>query len=212
MKMICNHAGGAMNEQKIEANFPKDVAAHTMTVLLDQGLYRHLRFANGDSSTMAFDLLTYPGGLMIRGDMGCFVFERNGSIDMFGFFRDDGGGRRCNEEYWETKVKAQSIWGDGIRRYDEDEARADIEVDLSNIDGLSQEGYECIMEHLGSAFESEEELRNAMVSWDATGDYTEEFQFDTDAGRELRYYTTNYLWCIHAIVWGIEQYDLATEV
>lgn len=196
----------------VEERFPKEVAGHTMTRLLDQGLYRHLRFANGDSSTQAFDLLTYPGGLMIRGDMGCFVFERNGSIDMFQFFRDDGAGRRCNEEYWETKCTAQSVWGDGIRKYDPDEARADIEADLSNTDDLSEEGYDAIMDFLGSAFdEGEESLRDAMASWDSTGDYTEEFQFDTEVGRELRYYTTNYLWCLYAIVWGIEQYDKAKE-
>jgi hypothetical protein len=34
--------------------------------------------------------------------MGCFVFERNGSTDMFGFFRDDGG-PRINADYWAEK-------------------------------------------------------------------------------------------------------------
>lgn len=197
------------NKKLVEEHFSQEVASHTMTVLLAQGLYRHLRFAKGDSSTMAFDLLTYPGGLMIRGDMGCFVFER--TEDMFGFFRDDGKGRRINENYWAERVRAESIWGYGIRTYNQEEARADVEADLSNTDDLSQEGYDAIMEYLGSAFDSEEELRNAMVSWDENGDYRDEFQFDTSAGRELRYFTTNYLWCLHAIVWGIEQYDKTKE-
>lgn len=68
--------------------FLQDVADHKMTVVMDNGVYRHLRFANSDSKlafNQWFDIVTWPGFLAYSGDMGCFVFSR--LKDMFEFFR-----------------------------------------------------------------------------------------------------------------------------
>lgn len=101
----------------VSARFAKDTAHHEMTVLHDEGLYRHLRFrqpndTDGKKWTGAywFDLITWPGCLAINGDMGSFLFSR--TDDMFTFFR----GRKPDPGYWAQKVRA----GDGIKRYSED--------------------------------------------------------------------------------------------
>jgi len=191
----------------VAEHFPKEVAKHSMTVLLNQGLYRHLRFAHGDSSTMAFDLLTYPVGLLIRGDMGCYVFERNGSEDMFGFFRDDGKGSRINPDYWAEKCTAQSVWGNGIEEYDSDTARGDILSWLAESQDMPEDMMHEIMGRLD--FDSEMELRQSMAHEDACGGWN--FDFGDVDEWWLSTWTVCYLWCLHAIVWGIEQYDRATQ-
>ena len=53
-----------MSDSKLPAareRFQADVARHGMTVLRDDGLYRHLRFRRPDCSAYWFDLLTAPG-------------------------------------------------------------------------------------------------------------------------------------------------------
>lgn len=88
-----------------EAVFLADVAHHQLTVLRDDGLYRHLRFSKPGSNDMRFDVVTWPGFLAYSGDMGCFVFER--LDDMLAFFRRPytGPGLTINERYWAEKCQ-----------------------------------------------------------------------------------------------------------
>ena len=94
------------NNQPNEESFLKDVSKHEMTVKLDNGVYRHLRFGQPNSSNMWFDIVTWPGFLAYTGDMGSFVFTR--SSDMFEFFRTDSkkGGLGINLNYWSEKLEA----------------------------------------------------------------------------------------------------------
>ena len=110
-------------ETDMAERFPKDVAEHHMTVLRDDGLYRHVRFlrvaANPEtgkpekSSFYWFDLITWPGCLAVNGDCGSFLFSR--TDDMFEFFR----GGRINPGYWAEKVRA----GGRVKEYSEDRFR-----------------------------------------------------------------------------------------
>lgn len=79
--------------------FARDTAGHQMTVLHDDGLYRHLRFKAPDRSSYWFDLVTWPGSLAVRGDVDGFMFTR--LPDMFEFFR----GKRINPAYWAQKTE-----------------------------------------------------------------------------------------------------------
>jgi hypothetical protein len=97
----------------IQERFESDIAQHEMTVLHNDGLYRHLRFKRPDQSAYWFDVVTWPGSLTINGDMGTFTFSR--LEDMFEFFRSGTG---VNPGYWGEKVLAGET-----KRYDEDYAR-----------------------------------------------------------------------------------------
>ena len=77
------------------------IRPHELTVLHDKDEYRHLRFRSPDSSTYWFDLVTWPGALTIRGDLGA-AYTFAGSADMFAFFR----GRRIQPSYWSQKLDA----------------------------------------------------------------------------------------------------------
>lgn len=88
-------------EQEIAERFARDTAGHQMTVLHEDGLYRHLRFRNPRSSEFWFELITWPGCLTIRGDYGdAYTFAR--IPDMFEFFRSRSG--RINPHYWAQKL------------------------------------------------------------------------------------------------------------
>ena len=69
-------------------------ADHKLTILHNDGLYRHIRFKNPKSIFYWFDLITWPGVLVFKGDMGCYVFSR--LDDMFEFFT----GPTINPGYW----------------------------------------------------------------------------------------------------------------
>ena len=44
------------------ADFLRDVATHELTIIRNEGLYRHLRFSRPGSSCMYFDLIEALGG------------------------------------------------------------------------------------------------------------------------------------------------------
>lgn len=87
------------NEIRAENIAARFFADHRMTVLNDDGLYRHLRFANPKFHEYHFDLVTWPGHLAISGDIGANVFARE--EDMIGFF---AGATRINPSYWSEKI------------------------------------------------------------------------------------------------------------
>jgi hypothetical protein len=84
-----------------KAQFEAETTEHVMTVLHDDGVYRHIKFARPDTNIWRFDLVTWPGHLAISGDLQSYTFHR--LYDMFEFF---GGGRNINPDYWSEKVVA----------------------------------------------------------------------------------------------------------
>ena len=102
-----------MNETPAEArareHFTQQTAQHQLTVLHDEGLYRHLRMARPGTRAYSWDVVTWPGHLSITGDIGDgFVFTR--LADMLDFFRPlgaapgDTGPLRINPGYWHEKM------------------------------------------------------------------------------------------------------------
>jgi hypothetical protein len=96
----------SMQEENITEQFLKDVKNHTVKVLYDVGLYRHYSASNNNSSIDYFEVLTYPGGIMIRGDRGVYVWERN--VDSLEWFKTS------DINYLATKVvavdKCSTVW------------------------------------------------------------------------------------------------------
>ena len=83
--------------------FLKDVENHKLEIKLDSGIYRHLRFSAKRDNNLWFELLTWPGCLVINGDMGTWTFSR---IDDIRFFRADAPGElKINERYWAEKLR-----------------------------------------------------------------------------------------------------------
>ncbi|MFI6496841.1 hypothetical protein [Nonomuraea typhae] len=99
---------------EIAERFKRETANHVMTVLHDDGLYRHVRFMQSKTSAYWFDLITIPGTLFFQGDGDSYTFRR--IEDMFAFFRD---GSKCgiNPHYWSEKLTSDR---DCVMKYDQD--------------------------------------------------------------------------------------------
>jgi hypothetical protein len=217
-----------MTEPREEV-FLKDVEKHEMSVLLDSGVYRHLRFKAPGTSVAWFDVVTWPGFLAYSGDMGTFVFSR--LDDMFKFFRTDqdaAGKLRINRSYWGEKLEAVDRGGraSGHRQYSEDRLREHVEEQVTAWVEAFEGPYDASEEENAKAkkaFEGalregideevyrylddgEHEARKAVRDFshkidDQTFEFHDSWEWDCDD------YTYRFTWCCYAIAWAIRSYD-----
>jgi hypothetical protein len=149
---------------EIASRFARNTAGHTMTVLHDDGLYRHLRFTSNPRgySEYWFDLITTPGQLVFSGDGESYVFRR--TTDMFEFFRSGiyrDGSLHINPGYWSEKLTSNR---EAATTYSEKLFEDEVAESLA----AAEEGYPGVTaawaEHVESEYniEYEEEARRAL--------------------------------------------------
>jgi hypothetical protein len=168
-----------------KARFLSDTDEHVMTV---------------------FDLVTWPGYLSITGDMGAYTFAR--VQDMFTFFY----GSSINPGYWGEKVVAGEV-----RAYSEDTFREWVEDEVRS---AKEEKPELGWKRIDSYLETEvidegsyvDGAHSAIYDWNSGHGLAFGFTFYTDEGLDFTDFTHRFLWCCHAIQWGIEQYNAAKAV
>ena len=191
-----------MSDDKPEKSiFLKDVANHTMTVVRDDGVYRHLVFSNNGSFVYRFEIVTWPGYLAYTGDMGAFVFTR--VEDMFSFFRNQR--KEINPGYWSEKVVAENK-PDGVEKFSIDEFRENVLG--STRSHLSLDDSEQIPENIMLEIQPLLDAEDWIDAICGIRDFRSELINLSDwwEFRNNRY-TYNFIWCCYALVWSIEQYD-----
>lgn len=185
------------------------VENHEMRVLHEDGIYRHLRFITPGSSIGYFDLITWPGSLAIRGDIGeGFMFTRED--DMFPWFSHRGAAGHINPSYWSEKL---------------DRGTREVREQFSEVK------WERYLDEMVAAFAKEHgpetaDLRmelDAELSWeaihstDAAYQFLERFRYDgkplvddlsEDVGSWVDY-DHHFLLACHALLWGIQKYQAA---
>lgn len=194
-------------EDKTKERFIRDIKNHKMEVLLDNGLYRHLKFSDG-TVNMAFNIITVPGRLWYCGDMGSYTFCR--LVDMFELFRSSKpGGPHINPSYLAQKV--ESIDRDGIDDYSPGETKS-LVLEHCRDNEWPQEAIDALINEIGFS----EDPSDVIVQ---LGNFEYEFEGDEERDMEAftlgdecyeficREYTFRFLWCCCAVVWGIDQYD-----
>ena len=193
-------------EKRVADRFPRDVEKHEMTVLHDDGLYRHVRFQKPGTVIMHFDLITWPGSLAIKGDMDGFMFSR--IADMFAFFRADG--YRVNPTYWSEKVAGRRA---SVMSYSAREFETQV---FSYLDDIARDEPERA-EHVATArkriqeaiadgeAEEEADARAVLRELEDDGILSDTWEWD------LRDWDYRFLWNCHAIAWGLQQYDAAKK-
>lgn len=199
-----------MAKEPTQEIFLKDVANHEMTVVLDNGINRCLRFAGKGEHRwyLHFTLTTWPGYLCISGDMGCFVFTR--LDDMFEFFRSKprdtaDASLYINTGYWAEKCEAADRRTSGLETYDGDKFRTRVEEYFNeNFEGSAEDKKECWdnIRHQVLGAESEHEAHDNLRTFEDGFEFPDSWEWD------LTKYTYQYIWCCYAIAWGIRQYDL----
>jgi hypothetical protein len=219
--------------------FLKDISEHRMTVLHEDGPYRHIRFRKPQSINMWFDLVTWPNVLTIGGDMGTWTFSR--VEDMFTFFRHRQKrlrDSRCNcpvcgrltsdlkinPSYWAEKLQHGNYTGrDGAKVWDQDTFQARL---LDNLKDHFEDEPEKLAE-VKAAVEEDvfrpHDGDGPHLMRHAAYEFTHEFEEDSGKSHEERkrnqfqfegmdipsgmIYSYHFLWCLYAIVWGIQQWD-----
>jgi hypothetical protein len=207
-------------EQEKEAaiRFVNDVEEHELTVVKDDGVYRHLSVRNPKGSGFWYTILTWPGSLVIRGDMGTFAFSR--LHDMFEFFRSKPG--YTNVGYWAEKLTA--VDRHGLKQFSEDSFREHVAGELrgwvdeilagmGEVDDHEQRAAVATRAYLLIKAVHDEVLTEDVVSEDlavhalAAFKHEGKYQFHDSWDWDLNEYTYQFLWCLHAIVHAINMYD-----
>jgi hypothetical protein len=197
-------------ESRAAERFAENTSEHELTVLRDDGLYRHLRFQKPGTSIYYFDLVTWPGYLAIVGDAGDYLFRR--TQDMFEFFSSESD--RINPRYWSEKLQGPGY--DLAREYSHDALRTRVlEWGRQHCEewGDGEMVYTSLLagalerEILADYTHSEEAGRAWLAELEEVVGDLETWEWD------LREFDGRFLWCCWAIVWGIEQYRFysATE-
>lgn len=203
-----------------EAQFFQDAGSHVMTALRDDGVYRHLRFrkAPPGGSEYWFDLITYPGELVITGDMGTYVFRR--LTDMFEFFRTDqqyleqrGCQLGINLSYWAEKLQAMP--DSGAKEFDEDRFNSVIRERLMNWmrdkrDRTTKEERRDLWDAVhNEVIHADGDDRKEIAAYDFHHLVRPglEFCFQDLWESNFERYTFHFEWICYAIAWGVKTYD-----
>lgn len=178
---------------EVRTTFEKDTAKHTMTVLRDDGLYRHLRFKSPASAIYHFDLVSWPGHLAITGDAGDFLFAR--TADMFSFFEV---APQINPDYWSEKLVAPA-GRRGVREFSriayEQSVRSWAAEQSPEVAKAAIE--ELITGDVHSEHQAQEMLRDFRLEGTEIHDAWE---------WDLTEFSFRFLWCCWAIRSGISRY------
>lgn len=200
----------------VGAIFARDVAEHTMRVLKDDGLYRHLRFAKPGTGINHFDLITWPGHLSIGGDRDGYVFAR--IPDMFEFFRAKSGwnSSTINPQYWAEKLTTRvpvKAYDEGLFRQLVVEYFVDAVRGGDTPKGLGRAIRDEILDDTDIGFEDGARIALRDFEWPyelpADQKPRPPWRFDEHCLWEWDFtdWDFHYLYACHAIQWGIEQYD-----
>lgn len=188
------------DESRALVDFQRDTLNHTMQVHRDDGLYRHIEFSNRGSSVYRFDLITWPGYLTVCGDMGIWTFSR--TADMFEFFDRSG---IINPRYWGEKLQsgAGGRGADICMEFDEESFKSGLREWFAEYqeDGDGGKDYtSTINEICEESYSHEHQACQAIYDSDLPCPY------ELMEGLTMKRYSHHYLWILHAIAWGIQQY------
>jgi hypothetical protein len=198
-----------MNEYANDAaRFKRETAGHQMTVLHEDGLYRHLRFETpGRRGAFAFELITWPYNLVVKTGWA-FHFDIDATPDMLDLFRRTAFSGEINPSYWQEKVRAgrDEIEGFNPSLFEQQVKQHVVEA-IRNGDAPRGIGAEVTREifewgdisHEAGAREALEDFR--FQGW--TFGETREWDF--------RDYTPGFLWSCRAVRLGVDLYDAARK-
>lgn len=165
-----------------------NTADHELRVLHADGLYRHLRFQRPGTSIWSWDLVTWPGNLAIKGDIGeGLIFSRED--DMLRFFDHGQPDGHINAGYWAEKLSRGSR---DVMEFSPVKFRRWVKNQDSDIED------DPFVSERESAIESTDEaiafLNDLNICWDYE---------DPESWRDYRYH---FILALHAILWGAKKY------
>lgn len=208
---------------KSRKRFETEIRGHTMEVLRNDDVYRHLRFRNRKDSAYWFEIHTGPNFLLFRGDGDSYVFS-NGDSDMFRSFRHSiykDGSLHPDPGYWTQKLSSS----EQAEKWDTDVFQEDLEKQIADLveQEILPERHEKRFREDVEAHLMYEDLYSAdlvikcLMEFDFYFDKADRFDpkhepdLDFDECWEwvtkCTEYDWWYLWALHGICWGVHQFD-----
>lgn len=204
-----------MTYQLTPESFLNDVKDHQLTILREDGVYRHLRFRRPDTGCFGFDLITWPGYLAYSGDMGHFMFTRTN--DMLEFFRRNPERLvQIDFRYWAEKCVADDTSGQGIREWDAECFKRAITEERRRLlvrhgrdwNRAQREDFWDDLWLVICAGDYEHHAITAVQEWYYVNPVTRKnIHIETTDFPICKAYTHCFLWCCRAIAWGVSKYD-----
>jgi len=190
-------------ESCTKERFLQDTKDHKLTILKDDGVFRHIVMSRG-GSVYQYEITTFPQHLCYTGDMGSFVFRR--VEDMFKFFRQDV--LQINPGYWHEKCEAAERDG-GAMRYSSE-----------LFEGAVKEYFDMYVVDTAESKKTQDEIwadikRDIFYGDDNSADlaFSRILQFESngfvfeDFYPNVQEYSYRFIWCLYAVVYAIQQYD-----
>lgn len=162
---------------------------HKIQCLLDNGLYRHWRCGRDKSSVYQFHIVTFPGRLIVAGDVGFLALEREpdmlpwcrGSLESTSYFAEKVP-RSIQTEEWSDDVAR--AWVLEEREDDPESMTAALVANLLNALEMGEAEFKTTL--------ADSDLLHG-CDWPRFTDYTSEF-----------------LWCREAVRWFLANLPTAT--
>lgn len=195
-------------EVTAKANFDEFTQQHELTILHDDGLYRHIRMAAPGTRMWSWDLVTVPGHLFFTGDIGDYTFSR--LTDMFEFFSIPEG-RRIDYHYWAEKIQNHDA-RQGTRVFSPEKAKH-----------AAVEAFWEMRVYHDHALDAWRDLRDSVLDPYVLGDrsvfYDAAFtwrhgsmEFHDIPDWDLDGWDTQFVTACHAIAAGVRAYNAAKQV
>jgi hypothetical protein len=187
-------------EARVAKMFALSTGEHELTILHDDGAYRHIVMAKPGTGLYRYELITWPGHLAVSGDLDGYMFSR--IDDMFAFFR----GNAVNPHYWSEKVKDDhrrtNSYSEDIFQQLVNERLADL--DDEDLDDAQRGTRDEIIERLKYGDGAHEETAREILR-----DGEQARLWSDTCEWNLHDWNWTFLYCLHAIVAGIAAYDKA---
>ena len=169
---------------QIEAFARGAFAEHAIETQLNDGVFRHFRCAKPGTGSYAFNITTFPGRLVVTGDIGTLVVER--VRDMFEWAPNAVE----SIDYFAQKVPSCMP----TREWDDAIAQAWLDEEISEATGDRLESLEMIAVSLedGRQFFEIALFESGLV--------------DGCEWPDFKTYTADYLWCREAVRWFFRNY------
>jgi hypothetical protein len=184
-----------MDIDHVKSQFLSAYETATLTVLHDDGLYRHIRIQG--QHYYRFDLVTWPGSLFVNCEGDGYAFAR--TEDMFAFFRMGVGVEtlRPNLSYWAEKLYDPR--SRKVREHDASLFERDVEAVLATI------GDEQRVKAIRLDLELETNPDHEDSCWTFIAEH-KEFRHLEGEG-DWQDWTFRYAYACFAILFGIREYD-----
>nr|WP_233109105.1 hypothetical protein [Streptomyces sp. 14R-10] len=192
---------------KAQEQFASEAEGAGVSVLKDDGVYRHLRIHLPRASWKWCEVVTWPGALTLNGGLGCWTFTVP-EEDPLGLFRPNPHSERVNPLYWEGKLAP----GSKARVYSTSRATAYIRQDVAeaaddfpglagDVDSDLLDGSPCV------DLSTEGGLRAALAAFEEMHGATYEgWRFPVESWDLKRFDPWFVLSCV-VLPWAVEQYD-----